>query len=90
MYDTVQTLLESADRFDDDMLAEFEDLLVSCLKSRHKHILNQSVNMWNRTLGDANALNYSERLRNVLSRLRRKTNIHLPDFPDHSDSEVSH
>lgn len=88
MYDTVQTLFESANIFDNAILAEFEVLIVSCLRSRHKYILNHSVSMWNRTLGDANALNYTERLQNVLSKLRRRTQIHLPDFPDLSDSEV--
>ena len=89
MYETVKESLENAPKFDSSFLAGNQDLLSSCLRSRHKPILNQSILMWNRTFGAANSLEYPERLQKVLLKLRGVTDIQLPGFPDLGDSEVS-
>ena len=88
VYETVQTLLETAPKFDNSFLAEYQDLLISCLRSRHKYILTQSALMWNRTLGSADTLDYSEELQKVLLKLRHVTSLQLPNFPDIGDNEV--
>ena len=89
MYQTARTSLESAPIFDSNQLANFQALVTSCLSSRHKLILNQSILMWNRTFGAADRLKYPEELQKTLSKLKAATDIRLPDFPDIKDSEVS-
>lgn len=90
MYETVQCILESADRFDNTFMAEFEALFISCLRSRHKYIVNQCVLTWNRTLGGASTLDYPVELQEVLLKLKDRTNIQLPGFPQFADNEVSY
>ena len=90
MWEITRLAFESADKFDNIFLTEYQDLLISCLSSRHKYILNQCVSMWNGTLGGAESLEYSSQLQRVLQRLRTRTNIELPNFPQLAESEVGH
>ena len=89
LYETVRISLESALKFESSFLAESQDLLTSCLRSRHKPILRQSILMWNRTFGAADSLNYPERLQKVLLKLKDVADVRLPGFSDLVNTEVS-
>lgn len=51
-------------------------------------IVNESKQTWNQTFGIVNCLEYPEALRPVLLKLRARTNILLPNFPEGMDSDV--
>lgn len=66
-----------------------ESLIVSSLRSRQRTVVNRAIQMWNRTFGAAEHLEYPDALRPVLLKLRKLTDLFLPSFPDMGDSEVS-
>lgn len=70
-------------------LSQFEDVVTAGLTSRHRSILNYATIFWNTTFGTAEHLEYTEKLRKALSRLRRVTELQLPDFSYEDDTEVS-
>lgn len=51
-------------------------------------IVNESKQTWNQTFGIVDCLEYPEALRPVLLKLRARTNILLPNFPEGMDSDV--
>ena len=62
---------------------------MSCFRSRHKSILNQSILLWNHTIGTTDTIDYPQDLQNILTKLRGATNIHLPGFPEPEDVTAS-
>ncbi len=60
---------------------------MSSLTSRHQAILNQSIELWNCTFGNADFLEYRDDLRTALAKLRSVTDMQLPNFPE-DDIEV--
>lgn len=80
--------IETLPRIDNRQLRLLESLIVSSLKSRQKAVVNEAIQMWNRTFGAAEFLEYSEALCPVLLKLRKFTDLFLPAFPDGNDSEV--
>lgn len=71
------------------LLVSIQPILLSCIKCRHKSILNKFVAMWNRTFGSAEALEYPEDLCKALFQLRSVIDIQLPTFPVAEVDEVS-
>ena len=73
---------------DSKSLMVIDILLVSCMSSRHKRVLDESINLWNRTFGRAENLEYSDDLRRALLKLRCVAELQLPGFPDQDETEV--
>lgn len=51
-------------------------------------IVNGWIQTWNQTFGIVDCLEYPEALRPILLKLRARTNILLPNFPEGMDSDV--
>jgi hypothetical protein len=69
-------------------MADLEPLLCSGLESRHKSIVNQAIRMWNSTFGHSKqTLEYPDRLKQALQRLRPIADLQLPFFPNSLESE---
>ncbi|MCJ1462990.1 hypothetical protein MMC07_001594 [Pseudocyphellaria aurata] len=88
LWTVIVASIETLPRIDSRLLLLLESLIVSSLKSRQKAVVNAAIQMWNRTFGAAEYLDYSEALRRVLLKLRQLTDLSLPAFPDRNDSEV--
>ena len=89
MFATVKVSLESTPTFDSGFLAQHHGLFISCFKSLHRSVLNESILLWNHTVGTADSLDYPQDMQKVLMKLKGATNIQLPGFPDVEDTEVS-
>ena len=74
--------------FDTKLLFSIKELVVAGLRSRHKAVVNEFINLWNSTFGEEGTVEYPEDLRTVLRKLRPITDIRLPNFPE-SDGEVN-
>ncbi|KAL6716476.1 hypothetical protein ACLMJK_006043 [Lecanora helva] len=82
-------IIERSPEYGTKRLAEIQHLVLSGLKSRHRAILNKSIEMWNRTFGCSEALEYSEDLQNVLLKLYAVTDIQLPSLAEAKLENVS-
>ncbi len=80
--------IEALPKIDSQLLSNIETLIIASLKSRQRVIVNESIQMWNRTFGIVDSLEYPVALRPVLLKLRVLTDILLPNFPDGVDSDV--
>lgn len=89
LWAVIASAIEALPKKDSRLLLVLESLIVSSLKSRHKTIVNEAIQMWNRTFGALEYLEYPDSLRPVLLKLRTLTDLLLPAFPDGDDSEVS-
>lgn len=66
-----------------------EILICSGLESKHRTIVNSSIQLWNSTFGASQEnLTYSPRLKDALLRLRPIAELQLPWFPESLESEV--
>ena len=74
--------IESCPDHNTQLLLNLQHVLLPGFRSRHMSILNRCVVLWNRTFGNAEALEYPENLRNAFLRLRSITDLHLPAFPE--------
>jgi len=70
------------------VLLQYQSLVASGLKSRHKSVLTESLTTWNHTFGSAESLEYPEVLRPTLSKLKSVTDLQLPGFPEAEGDEV--
>ncbi|SLM33787.1 Telomere-associated protein Rif1, N-terminal [Lasallia pustulata] len=84
----IVTAIDSLPRKDSKLLQVLETLIVSCLRSRHKSIVNESLALWNRTFGTAKHLEYSNDLRAALLRLRSITEVFVPGRSEEDEVEV--
>lgn len=89
LWAVIATAIEALPKFDSRLLLVLESLIVCSLKSRQKMIINEAIQMWNRTFGAVEYLEYPDPLRPVLLKLKKLTDLSLPAFPDGKDSEVS-
>lgn len=72
------------------ILASLEPLLFSGLESRHKAIVNGTIQLWNSTFGDCvDGLEYPPKITAALLRLRPVVDLQLPFFPESLETEVS-
>jgi hypothetical protein len=70
------------------ILSDLEHLISSGLESKHKTIVNKTIQLWNSMFGDCeNGLIYPEFVRAALLRLRSIADINLPFFPESLESE---
>ena len=69
-------------------LFNVQHVVLSGFKSRSQSILNQSITMWNRTFGRAEALEYPEEIRKVLLILRSMTEMQLPSLQEAETDQV--
>ena len=83
------TAIQNLPAFSTSTLSKHQHLLLSGLRSRHRSIANDSLEMWNRTFGCAESLEYPDELRTLLTKLQPVTDLILPTFPDTEDGEVS-
>ncbi len=88
MWQTVMTAIQNLPAFSTITLLKHQHLLLSSLRSRHRSIANDSLDMWNRTFGCAESLEYPDELRTLLTKLQSVTELILPTFPDTEDDEV--
>lgn len=88
MRETTNIAIKTSPRIDSQFLSNIETLIAANLKSRQKAILNESIQTWNQTFGIVDGLKYPEDLRPILLKLRARTNILLPNFPEGMDSDV--
>lgn len=71
------------------MLGELEPLICSGLESKHKYIVNKSIQLWNSVFGDCrDGLEYPELVKAALLRLRPFTDIQLPSLHESVESEL--
>ncbi|RWA13179.1 hypothetical protein EKO27_g1922 [Xylaria grammica] len=80
--------------FSDTTLEHFqldaiEQLLCCAFKSRHRHIVNQAVLLWNRGFDNASEIHYPATLKDVLLSLRPYVDIALPGL-DYSTRDANH
>lgn len=69
-------------------MSAIETLIRAGLASRHKSIVNESILSWNRSFGLVQDIEYSAALRETLLRLRRITDIEMPDLDAGDATEV--
>ncbi|GAP88139.2 putative telomere length regulator protein rif1 [Rosellinia necatrix] len=71
------------DLFSETTLEQFqldaiEQLLCCAFKSKHRHIVNSAVLLWNRAFENSNRIEYPEALKDALLSLRQHVDIALP------------
>lgn len=88
MWETTNIAIKASPRIDSQLLSNIETLIAANLRSRQKAIVNESIQTWNQTFGTVDRLEYPEALRPILLKLRARTNILLPNFPEGMDSDV--
>ena len=64
-------------------------LITASLRSRHKTILNDAVQMWNRKFGCSGMLDYTDDLRGALLNLKLLTEVDTPGLIDEQSQQVS-
>jgi hypothetical protein len=70
------------------VLGELEPLICSGLESKHKYIVNKSIQLWNSVFGDCrDGLEYPELVKAALLRLRPIADIQLPSLHESMESE---
>jgi hypothetical protein len=71
------------------ILGELELLICSGLESKHKYIVNKSIQLWNSVFGECrDGLEYPEQVKAALLKLRPIADIQLPFFPESLKSEL--
>ncbi len=88
LWTAVTVAIKAVPKSDNALLTSIQDLIVSSLTSRHQAIMNESIELWNCTFGNAEFLEYRDDLRTALSKLKSVTEMQLPNFPE-DDVEVS-
>ena len=84
----VQNLARVSNHF--KLLADLEILICSGLESKHRTIVNSSIQLWNSTFGASQEkLIFSPKLKDALLRLRPIAELQLSWFPESLESEVS-
>ena len=82
------SILSSHQQDSSRTLQMLETIILSGFQSRHKSIVNSTIEMWNQSFGTKQDLQYPEKLRDVLSRLRLDVSeLLLPSFPYSAASE---
>jgi hypothetical protein len=66
--------------YDTDFLKQMGQLFKAAFCNKHRHIKNSMIEFWNATFGTATALEYPEYLVSVLSHIKQKANIILPNW----------
>lgn len=74
---------------DSNALSKSETLLCAGLNSRHKSLVNSTIELWNTTYGMVCDLEYPSEVVKALVRLRSVADLNLPNFPDIPEDEVS-
>jgi hypothetical protein len=70
------------------VLGELEPLICSGLESKHKYIVNKSIQLWNSVFGNCrDGLEYPELVKAALLRLRPIADIQLPSLHESVESE---
>ena len=88
MWQTIMGAIQNLPTFSSSTLSKHHHLLLSSLKSRHRSIANDSLEMWNRTFGCAESLEYPDELHLLLTKLQPVTELILPTFPEREGDEV--
>ena len=89
LWATILAKVGNIGTFDTSLLASLEGPLKLGFISKHKAIVNLSVDAWNTTFGAANHLKYPEQLREPLLRLKFQVDIQLPGLVREYDSQVN-
>ncbi|KAH0559014.1 hypothetical protein GP486_004374 [Trichoglossum hirsutum] len=76
-------------RKDSFMLRNLSTLISCGLGSRRKTIANATADLWNSTFGQQNALDYPQKVKNALLRLRPIVDLQLPTFPESVEDEIA-
>ncbi|KAL8828484.1 MAG: hypothetical protein Q9191_002557 [Dirinaria sp. TL-2023a] len=69
-------------------LLQFHHLMTAGLMSRHRSIVNDALEFWNNTYGNAEYLEYCDALRIALVRLKSVAEVHTPAMDDDHHIEV--
>ncbi|KAI9794247.1 MAG: hypothetical protein M1816_006173 [Peltula sp. TS41687] len=69
------------------LLRNLEVLVCSGLQSRSEEISKEARILWNSTFGTQDTLEYPEKIKDALSKLRAVTDLRLPSFPITSQHE---
>ncbi|KAL9119996.1 MAG: hypothetical protein Q9187_003452 [Circinaria calcarea] len=88
LWSSITKIIEGLPRLDTSQLSAMEVLIRAGLSSRHKSIVNESILLWNRTFGLVQDIEFSVGLREILLRLRRITDIEIPDLQMGDETEV--
>lgn len=88
LWETTNIAIKASPRIDSQLLSNIETLIAANFRSKQKAIVNASIQTWNQTFGMIDRLEYPEALRPILLKLRARTNILLPHFPEGIDSDV--
>ena len=73
------------------LLKALTDLILAGLNSTHRPIVNSTIELWNKSFGQLNELEYPERLVPALSKLHTMVELELPSFPiamEHNESQI--
>ncbi|MCJ1477991.1 hypothetical protein MMC13_006666 [Lambiella insularis] len=84
IWDVTAHLISSLPRFDTTVLSLVDVILSAGLSSRHKSILNKSIELWNSTFGQSEELQYPPILLRTVQRLRLVTEMQLPGLSAYS------
>ena len=85
---SISSLLDS--QHPTKLLADLEILICSGLESTHKVVVNLAIQFWNSSFGTSTTeLEYPERAKCILKRLRSVAEVHLPFWLDGSENDVS-
>ncbi|TVY18532.1 Telomere length regulator protein [Lachnellula arida] len=83
----ITTIVDSYDS--SKVLADLTSLVCSGLESKHKPIASQAIRMWNSTFGlSKQTLQYPDRTKDALQRLRPLADLQLPFFPESLESQA--
>ncbi|TVY47491.1 Telomere length regulator protein [Lachnellula occidentalis] len=83
----IATIVDSYDP--SKILADLTLLVCSGLESKHKPIASQAIRMWNSTFGlSKQKLEYPDRTKDALQRLRPLADLQLPFFPESLESQA--
>lgn len=80
--------VEELPRHDTMSLKILEALIVAGLRSRRQRIANRTIEMWNKTFGAQDSLEYPPLVEERLRRIRLVADLRLPEFPESSDNDV--
>ncbi|KAF4312841.1 hypothetical protein GTA08_BOTSDO11929 [Botryosphaeria dothidea] len=87
LWEIVMASVEELPRHDTMSLKILEALIVAGLRSRRQRIANRTIEMWNKTFGAQDSLEYPPLVEERLRRIRLVADLRLPEFPESSDND---
>ncbi|KAK6361824.1 hypothetical protein TWF730_005538 [Orbilia blumenaviensis] len=88
LWKAVCEALKRTECFNSNALEMFSHLIAAGFESKHKMNVVTTINFWNKTFGNQETLEYPQRVRKAISKIRYYADIKLPTFPDSLEDDA--